>query len=75
MYASLEKADVNLLSLRDWGMDAEADRLQAAIADLAGKPVTKVWPGIDCQVLVANWEAARERILEPYFAIWRQRHP
>ena len=75
VYASLEKADVNLLSLRDWGMDAEADRLQAAIADLAGKPVTKVWPGIDCQVLVANWEAARERILEPYFAIWRQRYP
>lgn len=71
VYPSSGKADLNLYSLRNRGQDSDADHFQEAMARLAGKPVTSVWPGIDCEVLVANWDEARMTIFEPYFALRR----
>lgn len=68
VYPSDGKAYWDLASLRASGDDPVADGLRDALSALARREVTAQQPGIGCDALLVDWDAAVATVIEPYFA-------
>ncbi len=69
VYASDRGMEVNLNVFRLYGEDAIVEELLAALGDVTGTsfPQARDWPAVPCAAVLNHWEAARSRVLDPYF--------
>jgi hypothetical protein len=56
----------NLEALRQTGRPTDADALQSLLSQVAGKPMTPLYPNLPCTALVENWEQVNSEILPAY---------